>query len=429
MKNFKFNLFYFFYFLSFELLYIVVKFVSIFSKRIREELKKRSVSSSQLLTIKEHKADRDTILFFCSSAGEYEQARPLIDYYNKKGKHIFIVAFSPSGTRFMQKRNETNDFILCPLDRYHVWKAIFKILKPSTCFIVRHELWPSFIKLASSYSRLILINASMNRRYNVISLSMKKLLLSMMDYIFVVEESDLDFYKGIVKESLLAGDTKYDRVRLRSDEKKEEIDLLKKQLCSYDFSLDSSSGYKYFIIGSGWHKDIECVFDAYLMIRDKDPSWKIICASHDISSTMIDWIKKECEKRNLNYLCFSDSSFLVNGIDFDVCIVDVIGRLSELYGASHLCWVGGAMHYKIHNVLEPAIYGLNIAHGPLYHDQKEACLLVEKGACTVCKDSDELYRWWLSHNPPQINQETKKLMFELSFASKTILNHIEHLGV
>ena len=430
MKNFKFNLFYFFYFLSFELLCIIAKFISFFSKRIREELKKRSLTSFQLATIKKHKASKDTILFFCSSAGEYEQARPLIDYYSKKGKHIFIVAFSPSGISFMEKRNESHDFILCPLDRYCTWRSIFKILKPSMCFIVRHELWPSFIKLASSYSRLILINASMNRKYNFVSLSMKKLLLSMMDSIFVVEESDLDFYKTIVKDSLLAGDTKYDRVRLRSIEKKEEIAHLKEQLNSYVFSSPTSSlGYKYFIIGSGWHKDIECVFDAYLKIRITDSSWKIICASHDISPVMIDWIKSECTKRNLSYSCFSDPSFLAKGINFDVCIVDVIGRLSELYGVSHLCWVGGAMHYKIHNVLEPAIYGLNIAHGPLYHDQKEACLLVNKGASTVCKDSDELFNWWLDHSPPQINEQTKNLMLSLSFTSKTILNHIEHLGV
>ena len=436
MKHFKFNLFYFCYFFTFEFLMLILYLVSLFSKRIREEIQRRTLGPSLLSTLKEHKGNKESIVFFCSSAGEYEQARPLIDYYSSKGKHICIIAFSPSGTRFIKKRNESNDYFLSPLDSFFTWKKIFNTLTPTLCFIVRHELWPSFIKVASEYSKLVLINASMNRKYNIISLSIKKLLLSMMNTIFVVDSSDLNFYKQITTDVVLSGDTKYDRVRERAEEKKDEIFKLKEKLLSSDFgSSDSTpveskvSMYNYFIIGSGWHRDIECVFDSFSKVKKIDSSWKVLCASHDISPTMIDWIKSECEKMNFKYSLFSDPNFFKQESNFDVCIVDVIGRLSELYGASHLCWVGGAMHYKIHNVLEPAIYGLNIAHGPMYHDQKEACLLVDKGACTVCKDSDELYKWWLMHNPPQINQETKNLMLSLSFASKTILNHIEHLGV
>ena len=104
--------------------------------------------------------------------------------------------------------------------------------------------------------------------------------------------------------------------------------------------------------------------------------------------------------------------------------MDVIGKLSELYGASHLCWVGGAMHYKIHNVLEPAIYGLNIAHGPLYLDQKEAVLLVQNGLSTVCNCQEDVDKWWSSHLDPKPNQATKDLMFSLSFTSQKIINQV-----
>lgn len=48
-------------------------------------------------------------------------------------------------------------------------------------------------------------------------------------------------------------------------------------------------------------------------------------------------------------------------------VIDRVGFLSELYGACHLAFVGGALHHKVHNVLEPLCYGLPIAFGPRYH--------------------------------------------------------------
>ena len=435
MKQLKFNLFFIFYFLFYELSFLILLVLSFFSKTIKTQIKDRKISTPLLSTIKEHKGSKQSILFYCSSAGEFEQACPIIDHYKKLNYHIFIVFFSPSGILFAKKRNETNDFILAPFDQYFSWKKLLDVLDPKFCFILRHELWPAFIKLASQKSKLILLNASMNRKYNPGSLFLKKLLLSMMDMIFVVDRSDLSFYEGIVKDSFLAGDTKYDRVRLQSISKQQDIMTLRKRLHALDIwtSVETSSDsfnledrFKYFIIGSGWHKDISYCFDSFLDIKKLDPSWKIICASHDVSSKMIDFIKDECKIRDFTFIQFSklDSEAKIPS-DFDVLIVDVIGRLSELYGSSHLCWIGGALHYKIHNVLEAAIFGLNIAHGPLYTDQKEAVLLVKEGLSEVFDTSSKITQWWKNHINPSINQKTRDFILSLSFTSKTILDRVE----
>lgn len=47
-------------------------------------------------------------LFFCSSAGEYEQAKPLMEQIKTKGFEPVIVFFSFSGYSFAKARSESS---------------------------------------------------------------------------------------------------------------------------------------------------------------------------------------------------------------------------------------------------------------------------------------------------------------------------------
>ena len=72
--------------------------------------------------------------------------------------------------------------------------------------------------------------------------------------------------------------------------------------------------------------------------------------------------------------------------------MDSIGILITLYNYAHIAYVGGSFRQGIHNVLEPAVYGVPVVFGPKISNSQEAIELVRiKGGFSV-KNQAEAYR-------------------------------------
>lgn len=64
---------------------------------------------------------------------------------------------------------------------------------------------------------------------------------------------------------------------------------------------------------------------------------------------------------------------------YQVLIIDNIGMLSSLYSYGEIAYVGGGFQKGgIHNVLEPAVFGLPVFFGPVYDKFVEAKALVSR---------------------------------------------------
>jgi 3-deoxy-D-manno-octulosonic-acid transferase len=102
------------------------------------------------------------LVVFCSSAGEYEQAVPLIETAHQEGGFfVLLVFFSPSGINFIKARGDRYPYILAPLDTQWQWERFFSMVKPEATVVVRHELWPAFLTSARRFSKkLLLVNVS-----------------------------------------------------------------------------------------------------------------------------------------------------------------------------------------------------------------------------------------------------------------------------
>jgi 3-deoxy-D-manno-octulosonic-acid transferase len=75
-----------------------------------------------------------------------------------------------------------------------------------------------------------------------------------------------------------------------------------------------------------------------------------------------------------------------------VIIVDSIGVLVALYKYAHIAYVGGGFKSGVHNVLEPAVYGVPVLYGPRHRNSQEAAMLIEEKAGFVVNDEDAMYR-------------------------------------
>ena len=107
-------------------------------------------------------------------------------------------------------------------------------------------------------------------------------------------------------------------------------------------------------------------------------------------------------------------------------IVDKMGILAELYGSADAAYVGGALHHQVHNVLEPASYGLPLAFGPRYHNQREAQSLVEKGLAKVISDPDGLRDWLRGLSDQCADSKTLAAVTSLTGAAERIFTSLKH---
>ena len=88
-----------------------------------------------------------------------------------------------------------------------------------------------------------------------------------------------------------------------------------------------------------------------------------------------------------------------NKADARVMIIDNIGMLSSAYRYAYIAEVGGGFGKGIHNVLEPACWGIPVLFGPEHLKFREAVDLIAAGGAVSFKDYSEfegILNNWLS---------------------------------
>ncbi|NUN70336.1 MAG: 3-deoxy-D-manno-octulosonic acid transferase, partial [Bacteroidetes bacterium] len=75
-----------------------------------------------------------------------------------------------------------------------------------------------------------------------------------------------------------------------------------------------------------------------------------------------------------------------------VILIDSIGVLVALYQYADVVYVGGSFRQGIHNVLEPAVFGVPVIYGPKHTNSQEAVALARNGGGSVIETERQLYR-------------------------------------
>lgn len=424
----------------------------LFPGRLRRFFEERKSYKKELEKIRSLRGQhKHSVLFFCSSAGEYEQARPLLEHWQEKSVLCTLVFFSPSGTSYAKTQREQNIFFLSPLDTLWDWKALFEAAQPDATLVVRHELWPCFLHIASIYSTLYLLNASQGSRpLSRWGSFLRSHLLSYFSAIHSVSEKDAQFFKNLLpansKTSIfVSGDSKFDRVIQRSAAKKDRVAEIKAEL---DRAFPSKP--LRLTLGSAWPADVELGLEAFLSYKNANKSslagredsvgsisskpprvLQCIIVPHQPNQVHLAEIQQNCQSKRLSCILFSElKNYKAEGPIKDVVIVDAMGWLCELYGASDLAFVGGAMHHQVHNVLEPASHGLSIAFGPLYQNSHEAIKLVEASLACSVRDTTELLTWITKHLArPADKTSVLQFLEKEAQASKKMISQIEQASL
>ncbi|MFY0629093.1 MAG: 3-deoxy-D-manno-octulosonic acid transferase [Flavobacteriaceae bacterium] len=353
------------YNLTAHITFFILKIYGLFNEKIKLFIKGRKETFDKLSVLK--KEDK-VIWFHAASLGEFEQARPIIEEVKKNSPShkIVVTFFSPSGYE-IQKNYQLAD-IICylPFDTKGRVQRFIDMIDPELAIIIKYEFWPNLLhQLKKKSVPTILVSGIFREDQAFFKRSgkwMKKSLVAF-DHFFVQNEISKELLESIeLTNASVSGDTRFDRVAKIL----EQDNLLP--------FIEKFKNNQYTVVaGSTWQEGEELLVN---YINDSSDE-KFIIAPHTMKTKAIQELKESIQKK---VLLFSEKEGKKLS-DYDVLIVDTIGLLTKIYSYADAVYVGGGFKTGLHNVLEPAVFGVPIVIGPEFSKFKEAIDLVEKKGC------------------------------------------------
>lgn len=319
-----------------------------------------------------------TIWFHAASLGEYEQGLPVMEKVREKyPKHkIILTFFSPSGYE-VRKNNTTADVtVYLPLDTAANARKFLKLAHPDLAFFIKYEYWPNYLnQLKKAGTPTFLISGIFRQQQMFFKWygGFYRSALDTFTHFFVQNAASKDLLGQLGKTNVtVSGDTRFDRVAA----------ILEKDN-TLDFIASFKNNSTTVVVGSSWPKDEE-LLTAYI---NASSGVKFIIAPHNIKEAQIQSLRNSISKTTVLF-SEKDGKTLA---DFDVFIIDTIGILTKIYSYADVAYVGGGFgNPGVHNILEPATFGVPIVIGPNYSHFAEATALVHAGGCVSISNQKQL---------------------------------------
>ncbi len=314
-----------------------------------------------------------------ASLGEYEQVVPVVKELKKHfDKHAFLFSFfSDSGYR-VKKNKSIGDFeTYLPLDTSKNAKSFITKVNPVFAIFVKYDIWPNYLRHLKSRNISSFLVASRfrpNQIYFKFYGGFFRKALRSFQYIFVQDQSSGHLLDSIgIKNRKVSGDTRYDRVSLQLEQDNKLFFM--DNFIQNDFCM---------VCGSTWPEGEKLLLD---IINDKNLKQKYVIAPHQIHPKHIEDITKSLE---IPYIKYSEI-YNQDLSQYQVLILDTVGLLTKVYAYADLAYVGGGFGQAgLHNILEPAAFGVPIIIGPNHKKFPEAQALKDQGGLFCVKTSAEM---------------------------------------
>ena len=359
--------------------------------------------------------------FHCASLGEFEQGRPVIEALKEKypSARIVLTFFSPSGYEVRHDYAGADLVSYLPLDGWRNARRFVELIRPTVAFFVKYEYWYGYLRALShrnipalSLSTLLLPHMTPFRWYG----SLHRRMLRRMTHYFVQNTTTAELLKRIdIDRVTLTGDTRFDRAAALCHEA-ERVEL------AAAFKADEVV----FVVGSSWPHDINVLLP---LVREFADELKFMIAPHEIEEAELLRIEAAVPYKTVRYSRAKRETVA----NYRVMLIDNVGMLTSLYRYGSFAYVGGAFGKSLHNILEPATFGMPIYFGNRsYRHVSEANALLKLGGAFTVADSQELrHKFLIYHRNEEQRKEvaaiTRKFVAENTGATDKILQHVEKL--
>ena len=331
--------------------------------------------------------DLPLLWLHAASAGEILQAEPIIRQFEKENVQLVLSYTSVNAKRWLESGSTKlpnsviwKDYL--PIDNHFNALRILAKLQPDALVYVSYDLWPNLVweaqrKGVPQFLVSALVHQGSWRHSNLIGRSLFSTIYKAMQEIAAISAGDaqriLESYpKSTIK---VVGDTRVDSVLSRRDSVVTPV---------FPKTWNKEN---VLIGGSIWPADIACLRSVLLEALEELPELRLILVPHEPTEEHVSEIKEIFTSYPIHLWSQGQKEEFAKA---RVLIVDEIGILSSLYAKANLAFVGGAFTTGVHNIMEPAAFGLPTFFGPRFHNYSTAIRFVEDKLAHSVRNSEEL---------------------------------------
>ena len=322
-----------------------------------------------------------------ASAGEILQAEPIIRQFEKENVQLVLSYTSVNAKRWLESGSTKlpnsviwKDYL--PIDNHFNALRILAKLQPEVLVYVSYDLWPNLVweaqrKGVPQFLVSALVHQGSWRHSNLIGRSLFSTIYKAMQEIAAISAGDAQRILESYPESTIkvAGDTRVDSVLSRRD-----------SVVPPDFPKTWNKA-NVLIGGSIWPADIACLRSVLLEALEELSELRLILVPHEPNEEHVSEIKEIFSSYPIHLWSGGQKEEFAKA---RVLIVDEIGILSSLYAKANLAFVGGAFTTGVHNIMEPAAFGLPTFFGPRFRNYATAIRFVEDKLAYSVQDAEEL---------------------------------------
>jgi 3-deoxy-D-manno-octulosonic-acid transferase len=307
------------------------------------------------------KSNESVTWFHASSLGELEMLRPLIDDFLEAGIRVGVSVFSDSALPGLMEMAPRCVYAgLSPREKD--WQPLFRHFRVNKLVLAKYDFWPGLIRAAANQGAPVLVINSGDRR----SFRLIRFL-----FLFRGLPSFFLFGGDQTTKGLPGVDPRWERVARRSEspsqdpEKIQRIQRWKKEIENLPRPIC--------LIGSAWPEDLNVIVPGLSEFKGG-----VLIVPHSLSPGNLELIREKS-----------------SGIPSErLRIVAEMGILVELYSFADFAFVGGGFGKGIHSTIEPAIFGIPLATGPVrVGDFTETVELQKSGQLKVVQESGQVSEW------------------------------------
>ena len=245
-------------------------------------------------------------------------------------------------------------------------RSFVELVHPEIAIIVKYEFWPNLLRQLKKQSIPTILVSGIFRKNQIFFKSTGRWMrksLTAFDHFFVQDMASKKLLESIELNTIsITGDTRFDRVS-----------KILEQDNTLPFISEFTNNEYTIVAGSTWREDEELLVN-YI---NNSTGEKFIIAPHTVDTASIQKLKGSLKK---NTILYSEKNGK-NLSEYTVFIIDTIGLLTKIYSYADIAYVGGGFKTGLHNILEPATFGIPIVIGPEYNKFREALDLVELQGC------------------------------------------------
>ena len=325
------------------------------------------------------KINGKVIWIHAASYGEFEQGLPIINAIRAQypSYKIWLTFFSPSG--YLHRKNDPAVDVVTylPLDGSASSLKFIEAVNPSLIVFIKYEFWHYYLEVAQQKNIPTLLVAAIFRKDQIFFKwygGLYRKILQLFSFIMVQDSTSAKLIEPLYPKNQIftTGDTRFDRV----------IDTVQHKQ-SFEW-INYLSSDPIIITGSTWDSDHQLIAK---VIEPLNCNWIIV--PHYVDAKSIEAAKKIHPKAvtlsEWKNIITKEPIHLTSPF---ILIVDSIGILRNLYQYATITYTGGGFTKDgIHNVLEPAAFGVPVIWGPNDEKYREAIGLRNAGGGIQIKDA------------------------------------------